>query len=74
MKIDTPFKDLEATWSYLTNCKSARCHDCGHEMLKYVEQQKNNDNVDFGDMASCPKCGCLTFDGVHSDKDLSKYI
>jgi len=65
MKKEKTFENLELTWSYITTCTSAGCHNCGHNMLKYTEQQKYNDDVDFGDMASCPKCGCRTFDGVH---------
>lgn len=70
MKKEKNFKNLELTWSYITTCISAGCHNCGHDMLEYTEQQKDNDSVDFGDMALCPACGCTTFDGVHPGLDL----
>ena len=69
MKTEKTFENLELTWSYITTCTSVGCHDCAHNMLKYTEQQKDNDAVDFGDMASCPKCGCIKFDGVHPGID-----
>jgi len=64
--MSTPFKDLEANWSYLASCESVGCHNCGHDMLEHTEKLKDDDDVDFGDMASCPICGCITFDGVFS--------
>lgn len=59
------FKNLTVTWSYITTCTHVECSKCGNAMSTYTEKLKEDDKVDFGDLAQC-SCGNTTFNGIHS--------
>lgn len=61
------FKNLQITWSYITTCTYVLCPNCKMDMIEYTELKKDDDNVDFGDIAEC-KCGNHYFSGRHTGK------
>lgn len=64
MTAKSEFKKLECTWSYIRTCTYVICPSCKRDMKAYAEEKLDDDNIDFGDFASC-SCGNNRFDGVH---------
>ncbi|WP_311753572.1 hypothetical protein [Proteus columbae] len=58
------FKNQQQTWAYLVDCSDITCSGCGEELYDYVEKKKDDDSVDFHDLATC-YCGHDRFNGTY---------
>ncbi|HHR6116719.1 TPA: hypothetical protein ACS72I_000320 [Providencia alcalifaciens] len=61
---DDKFKNQQQTWAYLGLCCDITCSDCGEGMSGYIEEKKDDDKVDFHDLATC-SCGNDRFNGTY---------